>query len=111
VTCHQTKHEKKGRGTHKEKEYKMNNTTPRAVKWRDTKPVTILSSFESAHLVTSVERYDRSRKARIEIPCPKAVSTRNECVGGADLLSSLIALYLSCAQRSITTGFSFLLLT
>ena len=72
---------KKARGAHIEKECKVDHTTLRAIKWLDTKAVTFLISFDPAHPVNLVERYDRSSKRRIEFPCPKAVSTYNKHMG------------------------------
>ena len=71
----------------------ISDTTLRVVKWMDTKTVTLLTSFDSAQPVSSVERYDRSSKRRVQISCLKAVSTYNEHMGGVDLLNFLTALH------------------
>ena len=84
---------KKGRGSYKEKQCKINNTTLRAIKWMDTKPVTLLTSFDSAHPLTSVSRYDPKTNRRIDVTCPNAIVTYNTNMGGVDLLDALIAFY------------------
>ena len=59
----------------------------------DANAVTRLTSFDSAHPFTFVERYDRSSKKSVQSSYTKAMSTYNEHMGGVDLLDSLIALY------------------
>ena len=83
----------KGRGSFVEKECSDDGICLRVVKWIDAKGVTFLTSFDSAHPLSSVKRYDKSAKSRIDVPCPKLVTTYNSFMGGVDLLDSLIALY------------------
>ncbi|RXM27140.1 Protein FAM150B [Acipenser ruthenus] len=64
-----------------------------AVKWYDNRSVTLLSDYVGAHPVTEVERWDRSRKMVVQVPCPAVVREYNRHMGGVDLLDSLIALY------------------
>lgn len=84
---------KRGRGSFQEKTACLGNTQLHAVKWYDNRPVTLLSSYIGAHPVSHVDRWDRSQKKKIKVPCPAAVSTYNQHMGGVDLLDSLIALY------------------
>ena len=83
----------KRRGSFVEKECNDDGICLRVVKWIDTKGVTIPTSFDSAHPLSSVKRYDKSAKSQIDVPCPKLVTTYNSFMGGVDLLDSLIALY------------------
>ena len=82
-----------GRGSHVEKECVVDNTIIRAVKWFDNKVVSLLTMFDSAYLLRDVSRYDRKNKIKASTPCPKMVCTYNKCMGGVDILDSLIGLY------------------
>ena len=82
-----------GRGAHEEKECVDSNTAIRVIKWFDSKSVTFLTSFESAGPTSTVKRWDKASKSKIDVPCPRAVHTYNTFMGGADLLDSLIGLY------------------
>ena len=84
---------KKGRGTFQEKECILDSTPVRVIKWMDSKPVTLLTTFESAEPTSVVKRWDRKEKKKVEVPCPKAVKTYNQFMGGVDLFDSLIGLY------------------
>ena len=65
----------------------------RVVKWIDTKGETFLTPFDSAYPLSTVKRFDKSAKSRIDVLRPKSVTTYNSLMGGVDLLDSLIALY------------------
>ena len=82
-----------GRGSHVEKECVVDNTIIRAVKWFDNKGVSLLTTFDSAHPLRDVSKYDRKNKIRASIPCPKMVYTYNKCMGGVDILNSFIGLH------------------
>ena len=82
-----------GQGSHVEKECVVDNTIIRAVKWFDNNGVSLLTTFDSVHPLCDVSRYDQKNKIRISIPCPKMVCTYNKCMGGVNLLDSLIGLY------------------
>jgi len=54
-----------------------------AIKWQDTKPVTVLSMYHSPKHVTSVKRKNRDGTSSI-IPCPAAVAQYNAIIGRED---------------------------
>ena len=82
-----------GRGAHEEKECVDGNNAIRVIKWFDSKSVTFLTSFESAGPTSTVKRWDKASKSKIDVPCPRAVHIYNTFMGGVDLLDSLIGLY------------------
>ena len=84
---------KKGRGAYHEKECVIGTTTLRAVKWFDSKAVSLLTSFESAEPAGSVKRWDKKTKAKVNVPRPQMVATYNKLMGGVDLLDALIGMY------------------
>ena len=57
------------------------------------KPVLLLTSFDSAHPLTLVGRYDPKTNRRIDVTCANAIVTYNANMGGVDLLDALILLY------------------
>lgn len=63
------------------------------MKWYDNKPVTLVSTFVSAEPVTTAKRYEKSQKAKIDVPCPNLVKQYNAHMGGVDLMDMLISLY------------------
>jgi len=84
---------REGRGAYDEKECVVEHTTLRVIKWLDSKCVTFLTNFESAEPITTVKRFDRAAKRKVDVTCPKVVQTYNQFMGGVDLLDSLIGLY------------------
>ena len=50
-----------GRGSHVEKECVVDNTIIRAVKWFDNEGVSLLTTFDSAHRLRDVSRYDQKK--------------------------------------------------
>lgn len=83
----------KGRGTFEEMEAKHNSVTLKAVKWYDNRPVILLSTFVAANPTTTVQRWDKKAKQMVTVVRPNIVTVYNKCMGGVDLLDSLIALY------------------
>ncbi|XP_049958238.1 piggyBac transposable element-derived protein 2-like [Schistocerca serialis cubense] len=77
---------KKSRESCEEHLSKIDGITLSAVKWYDNKPVHLLSTFAGAHPTSTVERWDRIKKEKINVECPSIVQS-------VDLLDSLIALY------------------
>lgn len=64
-----------------------------SVAWRDNKTVCLLSTYAGELPKGNVERYDRKRKQKINIECPKLVQEYNQHMGGVDLMDSLIGRY------------------
>ncbi|XP_049799919.1 piggyBac transposable element-derived protein 3-like [Schistocerca nitens] len=75
----------KGRGSYEEHLSKIDGITLSAVKWYDNKPVHLLSTFAGAHPTSTVERWDRTKKEKINVECPSIVHYYNQCMGGVDL--------------------------
>ncbi|KAL3210992.1 hypothetical protein MRX96_008499 [Rhipicephalus microplus] len=84
---------KKGRGSFEEFETVVDATKLIALKWYDNRAVTTLSTFAGAEPVTSVGRWERSKKMTVQVECPSAVSIYNKFMGGVDQLDALIAYY------------------
>ncbi|CAK1551297.1 unnamed protein product [Leptosia nina] len=51
------------------------------------------SVFHGAEPATTVTRFDKSKKERVAIPCPKVIKEYNAHMGGVDLLDSFIGRY------------------
>lgn len=58
--------------------------------WKDNKSVTLLSSFVGKEPQITVKRYDRKRKAYLDVNCPQMIAVYNKHMGGVDLLDSHI---------------------
>ncbi|KAE9521871.1 hypothetical protein AGLY_017753 [Aphis glycines] len=61
-----------------------------AVIWKDTKIVSLLSTFTAIDPVVKVSRFDRKQKKRIEVDCPNIIQVYNRHMGGIDLLDGLL---------------------
>ncbi|KAF0748937.1 piggyBac transposable element-derived protein 3-like, partial [Aphis craccivora] len=56
------------------------------VKWADNKCVTIVNSYISISAPSeTVSRYDRNKKERVNVKCPKVIKEYNSHKGDADL--------------------------
>lgn len=64
-----------------------------AVRWKDNKPVTIISSDVGVTPLGSVNRYDREKKKKVPIPCPRVINEYNDKMGGIDKSDMLTHLY------------------
>jgi hypothetical protein len=84
---------KRGRGSYEDFSCKVDSITLNAVKWYDNKPIHLLSTFFGAHRTSAVQRWDRTRKEKIDVECASMVLYYNKCMGSVDLMDSLIALY------------------
>jgi hypothetical protein len=72
---------KRGQGSHEEFSCKVNSITLNAVTWYDKKPVHLLSTFVGAHPTSAVQRWDRTRKEKIDVECVSIVFYYNKCMG------------------------------
>ncbi|XP_046993860.1 piggyBac transposable element-derived protein 3-like [Schistocerca americana] len=66
---------KKSRESCEEHLSKIDGITLSAVKWYDNKPVHLLSTFAGAHPTSTVERWDRIKKEKINVECPSIVQS------------------------------------
>ena len=84
---------KKGRGEHVELETKIDGVNISAVKWADSRCVSLVSSFSCAYPLQEVKRHDKKQKKTVTIPCPPTVKIYNQFMGGVDLMDAVIALH------------------
>ena len=80
---------KEGRGAFNYQVERNNNII--AIKWMDTKPVTVLSNFAGVTPLDNVQRWSKQEKGYVSVPRPHALSLYNENMGGVDQLDSLLA--------------------
>lgn len=66
-----------------------------ALRWKDNKNVTVLSSDAGVEPVGKVKRYDRNSKKKVEVPCPNVIKQYNGKMGGVDKSDMLTHLYKS----------------
>ena len=64
-----------------------------ALRWKDNKVVTVLSSDAGVEPMTKVTRYDRQVKKQVEVPCPNVIHQYNGKMGGIDKSDMLVHLY------------------
>ncbi|XP_060927134.1 piggyBac transposable element-derived protein 3-like [Limanda limanda] len=64
-----------------------------AVKWYDSRAVTLVSSFAGPEPVQKIQRWDKANKTFIEVERPYIVGAYNKYMGGVDLLDSFTAKY------------------
>lgn len=60
------------------------------VTWRDNKAVNLISDYVGTNPMQTVQRYDKKINKKISIDCPNIIKEYNSCMGGVDLLDSLI---------------------
>jgi len=84
---------KMGRGTAFEVTTDMNHCNIGLVKWFDNKAVTLGSNYVTSGDVDKVERWDKKKKAYVEIERPEIVRRYNDSMGGVDKMDQLISYY------------------
>ncbi|KAJ8873194.1 hypothetical protein PR048_026827, partial [Dryococelus australis] len=75
--------------------------------WHDNRCVVLCSSFESAQPVSSAKKYDSRDKVRIDISCPRAVTSYNQFMGVVDQIYALIHIIAFVSTPKNTTCVSF----
>ena len=63
------------------------------VKWKDNNIVCLLSSAYPYHTTEQVERFDKSTRSYVKVPCPSSVIYYNKNMGGVDRLDYFVSLY------------------
>ena len=84
---------KKRRGAFEEKGASVDGVNVRIVKWYDNRAVQLASSCCGVQPLSSVERWDRSKKQRVSINCPAIVDLYNNSMGRVDAVDALISYY------------------
>lgn len=87
------KDSKMKRGEHQQFLAKNGRKRVYAVKWKDNKSVTLVSSKFGALPTVEVKRWDKKEKQRKEIPCPSIVWNYNQKMGGVDILDQMLEYY------------------
>ena len=64
-----------------------------ALRWKDNKIVTVLSSDAGVEPMKTVLRYDRQAKKKVEVSCPNVIKEYNGKMGGIDKSDMLVHLY------------------
>ena len=64
-----------------------------ALRWKDNKNVTVLSSDAGVEPVQKVKRYDRTSKKKVDVKCPNVIREYNGKMGGIDKSDMLTHLY------------------
>ncbi|XP_023312460.1 piggyBac transposable element-derived protein 3-like, partial [Anoplophora glabripennis] len=83
----------RGRGSFSQQVSNELNAKLAVVKWFDNKAVLLVSSFTDAYPISSVKRYRKEDKRRVDVPCPQIVLEYNQHMGGVDLADMFVALY------------------
>lgn len=79
------------RGSHEERISTYDGIEMACVTWKDNKIVALLSTYVEASPVSSVTRYDKSKKEKVVIPCPQIVHEYNKhMIKGVDLMDSFL---------------------
>lgn len=81
------------RGSYEEHMTTYDGTDVSVTMWKDNKVVTLLSTYVGAEPVQKINRYDKSKKEKVQIDCPQIVKDYNSHMGGVDLLDSYIGRY------------------
>lgn len=63
------------------------------VKWVDNKCVLLASTFCGINPVTSIKRYSKQEKKKVNVTCPRVIIQYNKHMGGVDKANSLLAFY------------------
>jgi len=64
-----------------------------AIKWRDSKCVSLISTVAGLDPVKNVQRWCKKDKKYIEVPCPAVVQNYNANMGGVDVVDQMIEYY------------------
>lgn len=63
------------------------------VKWRDNKCVLLGSTFIGIHPESTLKRYCKVNKKKVDVACPSIIKQYNKHMGGVDKANSLLGLY------------------
>ena len=68
-------------------------------RWKDSKVVTVASTYAGVDPIKKAQRYSKAEKKRVEITQPNVVAEYNYRMGGVDCIDQSIAAYM-ITQRS-----------
>ena len=80
---------KRGRGVMDHKVERENNII--ALRWHDTRAVTLISSFAGREPIDEVKRWNKKQKQHIMVQRPYIIKCYNKCMGGIDLVDACMA--------------------
>lgn len=63
------------------------------VKWKDNKPVMMISNCTGSDNISTVKRWDKNSKCYVDVSCPKVISNYNCNMGGVDVLDQQMEYY------------------
>nr|XP_053657348.1 piggyBac transposable element-derived protein 3-like [Cherax quadricarinatus] len=66
-----------------------------AVRWKDSKVVTLLTNDMGINPVTKIKRYSKETKQKVDVDCPSVIKNYNAHMGGIDKNDMLVHLYKS----------------
>lgn len=81
-------------------ESKINKDGVILIKWLDSKPVHVVSTFVGVRPQGEILRYIKEAKGKVPVPCPQAIKVYNSTMGGVDLSDMLMSLYSIPAKSS-----------
>lgn len=81
---------KEGRGA---MDYKLSDDGILIVKWYDNKEVTVASNSYGVQPVTTVKRWDKTKRMYVHITCPALILAYNKGMGGVDFSDMFLSFY------------------
>ena len=81
------------RGSYEERVSSYDGIDMACVAWKDNKVVTLLSTYVGSLPISTVTRYDKTKKEKVPISCPHIVQEYNKHMGGVDLMDSFLGRY------------------
>ena len=84
---------KRGREAFEGKGTSVDGVKVRIVKWYDNRAVQLSSLCCGVQTLSSVERWDRSKKQRVSINCPAIVDMYNNSIENVNVVDALISYY------------------
>ncbi|XP_054259664.1 piggyBac transposable element-derived protein 3-like [Macrosteles quadrilineatus] len=88
-----TTKELKDRGHRAMQEVTSQDRAVTLVRWNDNQPVTLASNFVGIGKTETVIRWDKDRKAFVEVSRPDVVGLYNKSMGGVDKIDFLVVIY------------------
>ena len=64
-----------------------------AVKWHDNKCVTVATNHSTVEPLGKAKRWNKTKKAMVDVPQPKVIGTYNAHMGGVDILDRFLSNY------------------